>query len=148
MPVADAQHDVDRAGEVAAQRLVAEDRVVEDVGEGQDRVVRGQVRPHERRQVAEDGLVVARPGRRVASAERQLEVHLAQPVTGADITQRHPRRERPERGVDDLDERVGEGIAVEVGHGPRDDLLLDVRVQLGPQVARLRIGLLEHRVHE
>nr|WP_257908463.1 hypothetical protein [Janibacter limosus] len=52
----DAQHDVDRAGEVAAQRLVTEERVVEHVGEGQDRVVSRQVLAHEGREVAQHRL--------------------------------------------------------------------------------------------
>ena len=51
--LAEAQDDVDGAGQVSAQRLVTEHGVVEHVGEGQHRVVCRQVLAHEGGEVAD-----------------------------------------------------------------------------------------------
>ena len=91
--------------------------------------------------------MVGRRPDEVAARQRQLEVELAQPVGDLDVAERRPGRERPERRVAHGDEGVGEHVGVHLDRPP-GAVLLDLREQLGAQVGRRGIGVLEDLVHQ
>ena len=141
------QNDVDRAGQVAAQRLVAE-RAAKWHGVRAHGIPVRQVPLEQRREITQPD--VGRAVAHVAAPERQLEVHLAQPVRQRHPAQRHPAQRAvgtAQRRVAHRDQRVGELLAVELDRPPAP-LLVDVAEQLGAEVGGRRVGVLEHGVHE
>jgi hypothetical protein len=83
----------------------------------------------------------------IATGQRQLERQLAQPVREADLAQRQAAGQRAERRAVQRQEPLGERRGVR-GHRPPAQLLGDVPQQLGAQVGRERVGVLQHRVHQ
>jgi hypothetical protein len=144
-----AQHHVDRAGQVATQRLVTE-RTGQLVGVRRERVVGRQVRGQQRRQVAEVyGVAHAarNPAWPVAAGERELEVELAQPIAERDVDQPEAGPRRSERRELGGQQRLGQLVGRDADRPPLQ-LLADVADQLAAQVGRLGVGLLEHGVHQ
>jgi hypothetical protein len=91
----DAQHDVDRPAEVAAQRLVAERRCLQPLGVRAHRVVVWKVSAQHVGDLTECGVAHA-PGRPVAAHQRELEVELAEAVGRRDVGQTQAAGQGPE----------------------------------------------------
>ncbi len=142
--VGNAEDNVDRPGEVAVQRLVAKARGDQPVRIRQERIVGRQVLPQEQAYVAQ-AYVGAVPT--VPTRQRDLEVELPEPVLEPDARQGDPRRQRAQGGVVERHEsgcdRGNRGV-----HRPPLDLVRDVPGQLDEQVTRVRVGHLEHAVHQ
>ena len=88
------QYDVDRAGQVAAQALSAEQRLFEAVGVRDEWVGCWQVTAQQRREVGH--AYVGRDGQ-IASGQRNLERQLAEPVAQPEGTEGQSGRQRSER---------------------------------------------------
>ena len=140
--IAQAQHGVDAAGEVAAQRLGL--KRCEPVRVGGERIAGWQVAAQQRDEVAEPDV---RAGG-VAARERQLEVELREPVRGREIGEAAVGGERAERGAGDGDERVRQRVGIDGRSGVAVQLGADAAQQLGSQVRCGEVGRLEHGVHQ
>ncbi len=146
--LADPQDDVDRPAEVAAQHLVAERRGLEPVGVGPHRVVGGQVPAQRVGELREREPGVRRRATAVAAGHRELEVELAQPVAHR-RTRRGSGRRRAGRAACAASAAARRPGPRSRRHRPPAPLLARPgRAARRAGRRRLRVGVLEDRVHQ
>ena len=115
------------------------------VGVGRQRVVGWQMLAQQVADVAQ--LDVRRCRTQIAAGQRKLEVHLPQPISQTDLAQRHASGQRAQRGVVHRHHRRRQLGSRHVDRPPHR-VLADLRLQLGGQIGRERVGGLQHRVHQ
>ena len=148
--VRDPEHDVQRAVEVAAQQLAAQGVVGEPVGVGGQRISGRQVSPQQAAHVGQPDVgdfSVTNRAAQVTTGQRELEVHLAQPIRQSDPAQGEVAGQRAERCVVHRHQRGGQVGGRHVDRPPHR-VLVDMGAQFGSQVVGERVGGLQHRVHE
>ena len=141
----DAQHRIQRAAEIPAQRLAAQRRVGEPVDIGRQRIPGRQVPVEEFPHVGEPDVRYRAPD--VTAGQRKLEIQLAQAVP-----QRYPSKsqvigQRPEWRVVH-GEQPGRQIGGGDVHRPPERMPLDLFPKLALEIRGLWVGGLQHRVHQ